>query len=144
MNDRYYAKVVHVKDRFNVVINAGSGRGLKVGTKFLIVGLGETIVDPDTNEEIERLEIVRGKTEVVHVQEKVATLCSIEYEFTQDVKEITKVKNVATPNSRNLGSLDFFARNPEPKETITESIKPGTRRLKDLSGAQVGDYAIAL
>lgn len=142
MNDRYYAKVVHVKDRFNVVINAGSVRGLKVGAKFLIVGLGETIVDPDTNEEIERLEIVRGKTEVVHVQEKMATLSSIEYELTQDVKEITKVKNVATPSSRTLSSLAFFGSTPE--ETITESIKPGTRRLRELNGVQVGDYAIAL
>lgn len=144
MNDRYYAKVVHVKDKFNVVINMGSGKGLKVGAKFLIVGLGETIVDPDTKEEIERLEIVRGKTEVVHVQEKMATLCSIEYELTQDVKEIKKVKNVVTPNARTLGSLGFFGHNTEPDETITESIKPGTRHLKELKGAQVGDYAIAL
>ena len=142
MNDRYFAKVVHVKDKFNVVINAGSTRGLKVGTKFLIVGLGETIVDPDTNEEIERLEIIRGKTEVVHVQEKMSTLSSIEYELTQDIKEITKVINVDRPNSRSLGSIGLFERTP--KETITESIKPGTRCIKALNGVQIGDYAIAL
>jgi hypothetical protein len=142
MNDRYYAKVVHVKDRFNVVINAGSVRGLKIGAKFLIVGLGETIIDPDTNEEIERLEIVRGKTEVIHLQDKIATLRSIEYELTQDIKEITKVKNVAPSSHRAFGSIGLFGNTPE--ETITESIKPGTRELKELNGVQIGDYAIAL
>ena len=142
MNDRYYAKVVHVKDRFNVVINAGSVRGLKMGAKFLIVGLGETIIDPDTNEEIERLEIVRGKTEVVHLQEKMATLCSIEYELTEDIKEITKVKHVAPSSSRNFSAIALFGNTPE--ETTTESIKPGTRVLKELNGVQIGDYAIAL
>ena len=91
MSDRYFAKVVLVQDKFTVVINAGSEKEVKVGKKFLIVGLGEVIVDPDTKEELERLEIVRGNAQVIHVQGKIATLHSSEYDGTADEREIRKV-----------------------------------------------------
>jgi hypothetical protein len=131
--DRYYAKVVQVQDKYTVIINAGSERGLRIGSLFLIVGLGETIVDPDTNEELERLEIVRGKAEVTHVQSKIATLRSAEYERASDVKEIKKV------TSRG-GSITSFM----PQDTVTELIKPGEEHIKELKGAQIGDFAIEL
>jgi hypothetical protein len=131
--DRYYAKVVQVQDKYTVIINAGSERGLRIGSLFLIVGLGGTIVDPDTNEELERLEIVRGKAEVTHVQSKIATLRSAEYERASDVKEIKKV------TSRGGSIISFM-----PQDTVTELIKPGEEHIKELKGAQIGDFAIEL
>lgn len=78
MSERYFGKVVHISDKFSVVINAGAEKDVKVGMKFLVVGLGDVIRDPDSGEELEQLEIVRGRAEVVHVQPKLSTLKSIE------------------------------------------------------------------
>lgn len=133
MSDRYFAKVVHVQDKYTAVINAGADREVKVGKKFLIVGLGEIIVDPDTKEELERLEVVRGSAVVTHVQGKIATLRSSEYDRTADEKEIKKVTA--------RGGLAVFG---GPQDTVTETTKPGEQVLRELRGVQVGDLAIAV
>lgn len=132
MSERYFAKVVHIQDKYTVVINAGSEREVKVGKKFLLVGLGETIVDPDTNVELERLELVRGTAQVTHVQAKIATLRSAEFDTTPDKKEIKKVTA--------RGALAVLG----PQDTVTETVKPGERVLRELRGVQVGDFAIAV
>lgn len=132
MSERYFAKVVHIHDKHTVVINAGSDREVKVGKKFLLVGLGDTIVDPDTNVELERLELVRGTAQVTHVQAKIATLRSVEFDATPEKKEIKKVTA--------HGALAIFG----PQDTVTETVKPGERVLRELRGIQIGDFAIAL
>ena len=135
MSERYVATVSHVVDAYTVVINAGERRGVALGMKFLIVGFGDPIFDPETNEELERLEIVRGKAEVIHLQEKIATLRSSEYTKRADIREITKVSGRGGLLTGNLLG---------PQDTITESIKPGEQSLKDLTGVAVGDRVIAL
>ncbi|MEF9481040.1 hypothetical protein [Ralstonia sp. 1B3] len=132
MNDRYFAKVVGLIDSTTVVINAGELKGIGLGDKFLLVGLGDIVVDPDTNEELDRLEIVRGKVKVVHVQSKISTVQSCEYVKADDVKQIKKV------TSRATGLVTFLG----PQDSVTESITPGKETLKVLAGAQVGDLAI--
>lgn len=136
MSDRYFAKVVSAQDKFTIVINAGSNRGVKLGSRFLVVGLGEAVVDPDTGEELERLELLRGRAKVIHVQEKIATLQATEYERDPDVKEIKKVI------AKGGGLLSYGLLNT-PQETVTESIQQGEERLKELKGVQIGDYVIA-
>jgi hypothetical protein len=133
MSDRYFAKVVLVQDRYTVVINAGSEKDVKIGKTFLIVGLGEVIIDPDTNEELERLEIVRGNAQVTHVQGKIATLSSTEYDRTADEREIKKV--TARGGLAVLGGS---------QDTVTEITKPGKQITRELRGVQVGDFAIAV
>lgn len=69
------ATVVEVQDPYTVAINRGSSNGIKVGQRFLIYGLSDKeIVDPETQESLGYLEIVRGTGTVVHLQEKLATI----------------------------------------------------------------------
>ena len=132
MTERYFGRVVATPDEYTVVINKGADDEVKTGQKFLVVGQGDIIVDPETNEELERLELVRGRVSVEHIQQKISTLKSCEYEKTEDIKEIKKVTS--------LGGLAMLG----PQDTVTESITPGERHLKELNGAQVGDYIIKL
>ncbi len=134
MSDRYFAKVVKVIDRFTVVINAGTSKGVQQGKAFLLVGIGESIIDPDTGESLGSLEIVRGKAKVVHVQERMATLTSADIEKQPDTREIKKVSS--TGRGGSIASI--FG----PQDTITESIKPSEPKLKQFSGVEVGDFAI--
>lgn len=134
MSERYFAKVVKVIDKYTIVINAGAEKGVRLGQNFLIVGVGETIIDPDTNESLGSLEIVRGKARVTHVQDRISTLASAESEKRPDVKEIKKVSTAGRGNT--LASI--FG----PQETVTESIKPSDPQIKEFSGVEVGDLAI--
>lgn len=72
------AKIASVVDQYRVVINAGRADGVKVGQRFLIYKIGDEVVDPDTKESLGRLEVVKGIGEVIHVQEKMATLQTTE------------------------------------------------------------------
>lgn len=134
MSDRYFGKVVAVNNEYQVVINRGSSHGLKEGEKFLIVGLGDVLVDPDTGESLERLEIVRGRAIAIHVQPTITTLKASDYQKNEDVREIKKVKTNSAISFAFLGE----------GETITESIKPGDKYLMPLENAIVGDIAIKL
>ena len=135
MSDRFFGKVAATSDRFTIVMNRGSEHGVEVGDKFLVIGLGQLIIDPDTQEVLGRLEIVRGKVSVTHVQEKLATARSCEFEKFSDVKEIKKV------TSRGVGGFASFM---GPQDTVTESIKPGGEDLKELEGALLGDLLLKL
>lgn len=76
------AKVIHLVDSTysptEVVINRGRAEGIKEGDQFLIFGIGPHLIDPDTGEDLGELELVRGRGRVVHVQEHLATLRTIE------------------------------------------------------------------
>jgi hypothetical protein len=133
MAERYFAKVVKVVDKYTIVINAGTDKGVRIGKQFLVVGLGEAIIDPDTKESLGELEIVRGKGRVTHVQERMATLKSAEFERQPDVKEIKKV---------STGGKGAIANMFGPQETVTESIKPSEPISKPFIDAQAGDLAI--
>ncbi len=134
MTDRYIAKVVKVIDSHTIVVNAGADKGLVPGKIFMVVGLGEEIVDPDTNESLGALEVVRGRARVSHVQERISTLTSAEVEKSADVKEIKKVSTAGKG-----GLAHIFG----PQETVTESIKPAEAIPKPFSKVQVGDLLIA-
>ena len=76
-------KVVSIITPYQIVLNVGSEDGTKLNDRFVVFGLGNVITDPDTGEEIERLEILRGKGKVIHVQNKICTIESTEYEEAQ-------------------------------------------------------------
>ncbi len=71
------ATVAEVIDESTVVINRGSAHNIYEGQKFLIYRLSDKdIIDPETRENLGKLEIARGTGNVTHVQEKMATIHS--------------------------------------------------------------------
>ncbi|MTJ05899.1 MAG: hypothetical protein FH759_14615 [Sediminimonas qiaohouensis] len=115
------ARVVHANDEYQYVINRGSSNGVDIGDRYLVFGLGDEIVDPDTGESLGTLEIVRGKARIIHVQEKMSTLESIETEDVGGRKRIIKGGGLAI-----LGSQEIV-------EDVREQLRP--------LDAQVGDFA---
>jgi hypothetical protein len=70
------ALVAEVVDQYTVVINRGSKHAVREGQRFLIYSVGGEVNDPETKAPLGRLEIVKGKGKVLHVQENMATLRS--------------------------------------------------------------------
>lgn len=96
------AKVILVRAyEEQVVINKGAADGTKINDLFLIYELGEEMFDPETEESLGKLEIVKGRGKVIHVQEKISTIESIEKTAPQ--KKITKRKERNPFTSFNNG-----------------------------------------
>lgn len=74
------AKVVKVIDEYKIVINKGANDGVMLGSVYLVYKIGEELFDPDTQESLGQLEIVRGKGKVIYVQERMCTIESSETE----------------------------------------------------------------
>lgn len=128
MSDEYskLPKVIKVIDNFQIVINRGSEHGISIGDRFLVFGAGEQLSDPDTGESLGMLELVRGKARVVHVQPKICTLASDEFDTTPGKKRVIK----------RQGGV-FMLTNQPAVEEVTE----GEERHQSPIEALIGDYA---
>lgn len=93
------AKVVYLADAeygpYELAINRGSRDGIKLGQKYHVFGYGPELNDPDTGESLGRIELVRGRGEIVHVQDHIATLRSIERRPERRGKRIIRDSSIA-------------------------------------------------
>ncbi len=115
--------VADIISPFKVILNKGSKDSIALGQIFLIYALGKAIKDPVTGEELERLEIVRGKGRVVHLQEKICTIESTER------KMMPK-----TVKKTNPGSIGYLLGG----YTEETSVEPEDQPFNE---AQIGDRA---
>ncbi|MDP2361966.1 MAG: hypothetical protein Q8O14_14650 [bacterium] len=121
MSDSLNPKVVKIVSPYQVIVNVGSDHKISKGQKFLIYTLGEMITDPDTGEELETVEIVRGTGRAIHVQQKIST---IESDMIQSTPVTTKRKT-------GLGSMAWAVGDFEETELKKEELP--------FNEAQVGD-----
>lgn len=82
-----------VTGTWNAILNVGKLDGVREGQDFIIFTLGEEILDPANGQSLGRYEIVRGRGEVVHLQERLCTVRSLE----------TKKTTAPTVNALALG-----------------------------------------
>ena len=119
------SKIVKVADiitNTKIVLNIGSDDGASCGDIYQIFTLGKEIIDPDTGDALEKVEIIRGVGKVTHVQKKICTIDSNEFEK----RQVTKRKN----------SAYNFSSNPEEITYVREQ--------KPFEKIQIGDNAICI
>lgn len=124
------ATVVHVIDEYKVAINRGVDQGVKVGDTYLIYAIGPELIDPETDESLGDLEIVRGRAVVRHVQDKVSTLETIEFDETPGRRKI--IKRDGGGNGIMALTLGFGNR---------EEIEEGPERNQRPLASKKGDLA---
>lgn len=78
--ETFICKVSKVVDDYTLVLNRGSKDGIENNFRFLIYEIGEEIFDPDTKEPLGKLEVIKGIGKVTHLQEKMCTITSDQYE----------------------------------------------------------------
>ena len=123
----YIAKVVKVIDDFSVVINKGLEDGFAEGQKYILLGIGEEIIDPETKENLGEIELVRGKVIVKHVQPKMTTLVSDEWMIPGGKRTIKR----RTPYTNLFGAEETEIFNEDPVHQPLNSPKVGDV-IKDL------------
>jgi hypothetical protein len=133
------AKVVHVGDLgfapgpLEVVINRGMRDGVKAGDRFLVFGTGPHIADPDTGEDLGALEGVRGRGQVVHVQEHLSTIRSIERRRTRPAKRITRQPGWGTGGGIMAGLIGGTGSVVEEELSQEEEVPFESVQLGDLA-----------
>lgn len=87
-------KVLEIINTYKVVINKGKRDGVSMNQKFLIYHLSkDDMIDEDTGENLGKIEYVVGKGRVIHLQDTMATIETIETTTTSR-KTIKKTNNV--------------------------------------------------
>ena len=122
-------KVVHKLSPTELVINIGRSHGVQEGSRFIVFALGDEIAEPDTGESLGALEIVRGRAEAKHVQEKMTTILSTEKRW------------VPQDRQRLVSGAAWFVGPGRPRtETVTEEVEVPS----PFEGVQVGDLVRVL
>jgi hypothetical protein len=65
-----HTRVARILSPTSVILAAGTDDGIKEGMEFVIYDLSETILDPETGEDLGKLELHKGRVYAVHVQDK--------------------------------------------------------------------------
>ncbi len=71
-------KVIKIINDTSLIVNGGSNNGISRGDMMQIIGKGETIIDPETKENLGNLEIVKARLNVTEVYEKMC-VCETAY-----------------------------------------------------------------
>ena len=121
-------KVVHKLSPTELVINIGRSHGVQEDSRFIVFALGDEIPDPDTGESLGTLEIVRGRAEAKHVQEKMTTILS------------TEKRRVPRERQRLVFGSPFTSSITPRTETVTEEVEVPA----PFEGVQVGDLVRVL
>lgn len=75
-NSAKQLRVVQILSGSQLALNAGANEGIEINDEFIIYGLGsKDIYDPETNENLGKLEIYRGTGRAIYVQD---TMCILE------------------------------------------------------------------
>ena len=93
--------------------------------------------DPDTKESLGQLETVKGTVEPLHIQEKLTTLQSNEFEIVKgEVKEIITSNTNSKSTSLGLALMGF---NSADGNKTSEIITPAKKEKKRLNNVKIGD-----
>lgn len=138
-------KVIKKIDRYTIVTNIGKNQDVKIGQEFKIISIGDEIVDPDTNEVLGNLEILRGIVKISYLQEKISTMTSARYFKEPDIKEIKKITPIDLPQANRYGALSGLGGLyiEKKQEEIIKTIE-GEKKQEPLDYVSVGDLVILI
>lgn len=66
-------KVARILSDNCLVLNVGAAAGVKTGMIFVVIAVGEQVVDPDSSEMLGRWELPKGYLRVTHTQDRLST-----------------------------------------------------------------------
>lgn len=105
-----HTKVAKVLNATSVILAAGSDDGVKEGMEFVIYDLSETIHDPETGEDLGRLELIKGRVFAIHVQDRLT--------WAQ-----TKSRTVGRVVDPRAGLAEFALMKHSVTEVVSEQLK---------------------
>lgn len=121
-------KVIKILDDQRVVVDIGYEQGIKKDMKFFIFEYGEEIRDPTTNEIIDKIERIKHKIKVTHIQEKFSIMKSNEYH-----RPFSKFLLGATPAAYDTVPFTIDINSIKPPQKESKLIKIGDLVRQDIN-----------
>lgn len=109
-------RIIKILNQYKVVVDIGADSGIRKDMDFIIYSEGETIRDPDSDEVLGKLENIKARVKVIHIQERFSTLESSE----------TETRRLSTPQAW----LDFwsgFSKEETVRKPLPLEVKPKTK-----------------
>ena len=126
-------KIVKILDEYNVVINAGLNNDVKQNDKFQILDKkGSQVVDPDTNEVIGQIDLIKATVEVSDLHEKMCVCASQTHSYYKD-NVLSSIKGI-----QSITDSMFTAEQERLNVDLTQ-VTGGKR--KSNAKIQIGDTA---
>jgi hypothetical protein len=67
-----HTRIAQIISPTRFVLAAGAEQGVQEGMEFIIYELSDPVIDPETKESLGRLELHKGRVQVIHVQDKLS------------------------------------------------------------------------
>ena len=119
-------RLIKILDSKRVIVDIGFKDGINKDMKFFIYEEGEDIIDPITGEFIDKLEIVKHRLKVSHIQEKFSIMRSDEYIIP------TNIEKLLIPQTRIREIRPFILKEKE-RSNSKRAIKVGDLVREDIA-----------
>ncbi len=128
-------KIIKILDQYKVLANIGADSGIKRGMDFIIYSQGETVKDPESQEVLGKLENVKARIKVSHIQEKFSILESSETETRTlpGIKAWFDLLAAGLPRTETVRKPLPLEVKPEPKGEPERTVKIGDLVRQDIS-----------
>lgn len=124
-------QIISILNEYEVIINKGSKVGLKEGDRFVIYEEGEEIFDLNETS-LGKLEIVKGKVKIEHVQEKFS-ICSAYKVKTNPSPALTNALSMALMSqSKLIGDSELIPLNVDQADLVNLKMEPKKIKIGDI------------
>lgn len=122
-------KIIRILSPTQVVIDKGFVDGVRSEMEFVIYEEGEPLADPDTNEVLERIEVIKGRIYILHVQERVSVATTMPPHSGNGVLKIYAPNDPLHPEPApdSMHRLNIDPGHLEPPARSEVSVKKGDR-----------------
>ena len=87
-------RVAEILSETTIVLSAGKEDGVREGAEFIIYELGNEIHDPETDESLGRLEIIKGRVQVLYVQTNMSTARTVKHKIQKTIRKPGPFQNL--------------------------------------------------
>lgn len=128
-------KIVRIISDHEVVINKGLVAGVKYNMEFVIYEEGDPVIDPATREVLDRIEIVKGRVYVTHLQSRICIAepapagFSIEQALAQAYKRGEQGISLSSSGAKSViqPKLKIAEGQIKPQRTAEDEIRIGDK-----------------
>ena len=126
-------RILKILDQYKVIVNVGADSGIERNMDFIIYSEGETVKDPESNEDLGRLENVKARVKVSHMQEKFSILESSETETRRPEAAGAWVEFFSRFSSQTVRKPLPLKAEPETKGEEEKIVKVGDLVRQDIA-----------
>ena len=131
-----YTKVARVVSPTELILAAGADDGVQEGMEFVVYSLSDMVYDPETQEDLGRIEIVKARLIAAHGQEKITIARTKSKVVKRVIDPMGEMFNLITGSGSAYARREVFEEVSEKMTVAHEAAIPASDLV-----VRVGDLA---